>query len=64
MTITKEQAAILSENQIAATYPTFVGFTIHNLFEFFMVFVILCGIASVLLALLTPTLKKMMHGVR
>lgn len=59
-----EQLKLLAENQIRDTYPTFAGFSIHNLFEFFMVFVILCGVASVLLFMLTPKLKKMMHGVR
>ncbi len=44
--------------------PTFAGFTIHNLYEFFMVFVLLPGVAALLLFLLTPMLKKMMHGVR
>jgi len=34
------------------------------LFEFFMVFVALCGVASVILFSLTPFLKKMMHGIR
>jgi len=28
-----------------------------------MVFVVLCGIAGALLALISPRLKKMMHGV-
>ena len=42
----------------------FAGFTIHNLFEFFMVFVILTGVAAILLYSITPLLKKMMHGVR
>lgn len=59
-----EQIKIMAEHKIRTTYPTFAGFSIHNLFEFFMVFVILCGIASVLLFALTPKLKKMMHGVR
>lgn len=45
-------------------YPTFAGFTIHNIYEFFIVFVVLCGIASALLFSLTPLLKKMMHGVK
>ncbi len=45
-------------------YPTFAGYTIHNLFEFFMVFVILCGVAAAVLFALTPVLKRMMHGVR
>ena len=64
VTPTAEQLRLLTENKIRAFNPTFAGFTIHNLFEFFMVFVALCGIASVLLFLLTPKLKKMMHGVR
>ncbi|MGV7106533.1 peptide MFS transporter [Flavobacterium sp. U410] len=55
---------IESEKTIVAANPVFAGFEIHNLFEFFMVFVILCGVASVILFMLTPTLKKMMHGIK
>lgn len=62
--LTPEQTAFLAEKKIPTAFPTFAGFTIHNLFEFFMVFVILCGVASVILYALTPMLKKMMHGVR
>jgi len=64
VTPTAEQLRLLDENQISAANPVFAGFEIHNLFEFFMVFVILCGIAAVILFALTPVLKKMMHGVR
>ena len=64
ITPTADQLRLLAENKIRAYNPTFAGFTIHNLYEFFMVFVILCGIASILLFMLTPKLKKMMHGVR
>lgn len=64
ITPTAEQLKVLAENQIADAYPVFVGFTIHNLFEFFMVFVVLCGVASAVLFALTPLLKKMMHGVK
>ncbi len=64
VTPTPEQLNLLAENKIRAYHPTFAGFTIENLYEFFMVFVILCGIAAVLLFLLTPKLKKMMHGVK
>jgi POT family proton-dependent oligopeptide transporter len=60
---TAEQLKFLAENKINTDYPVFAGFTIHNLFEFFMVFVVLCGVASVLLFSLTPKLKKMMHEV-
>jgi len=61
---TADQLKFLVENKISTEYPTFAGFTLHNLFEFFMVFVVLCGIASLLLFALTPKLKKMMHGIR
>jgi POT family proton-dependent oligopeptide transporter len=63
-TPTAEQLKMLATEKIRTSYPTFAGFTIHNLFEFFMVFVVLCGIAAVLLFALTPKLKKMMHGVK
>ncbi len=61
---TAEQLAFLAEKKIPTIYPHFAGFTIHNLFEFFMVFVILCGAASLILYSLTPLLKRMMHGVK
>ena len=60
----KEQMLFLTENKIPFTYPQFAGFTITNLYEFFMVFVILCGAAAVILYSITPLLKKMMHGVK
>jgi len=56
-------AKIAEGNVIKAEYKSFSGFEIRNLFEFFMVFVILCGIAGAILALISPILKKMMHGV-
>ncbi len=61
---TAEQVTLLTTNKIRLDYPEFAGCTIHNLYEFFMVFVILCGVASVLLFALTPLLKKMMHGLK
>jgi proton-dependent oligopeptide transporter, POT family len=64
ITLTADQLAILEKNQISPNNPVFAGFEIHNLFEFFMVFVILCGLAAIILMALTPKLKKMMHGVR
>ena len=60
---TASQLKTLATEKISTTYPSFAGYTIHNLFEFFMVFVILTGIAAVLLYAITPKLKKMMHGV-
>ena len=64
ITPTAEQLKLLADNQISDHNPIFAGFEIHNLFEFFMVFVVLTGIASVILFALTPFLKKMMHGIR
>lgn len=64
VTLTAEQTRLLTDNQIATDYTVFAGFTIHNLYEFFMVFVVLCGIAGIILALISPILKKMMHGIK
>ncbi len=64
VTPTAEQLVLLEKNQISAANHFFAGFEIHNLYEFFMVFVVLTGIAALLLFALTPFLKKMMHGVR
>jgi hypothetical protein len=63
-TLTVEQVAMFDKEQLPTAYTSFGGFEIHNLYEFFMVFVVLCGIAAIILAVLTPKLKKMMHGVR
>jgi POT family proton-dependent oligopeptide transporter len=60
---TAEQLAILNKAKIAIENPHFMGFTIHNLYEFFMVFVVLSGAAAGLLLLISGRLRKMMHGV-
>lgn len=64
VTLTADQSTALLKAQVETSNPVFAGFEIHNLYEFFMVFVVLCGIAGVILALLAPVLKRMMHGVR
>lgn len=64
ITPTVDQLKLLVDNQISDHYPNFAGFEIQNLYQFFMVFVVLSGIAGLILALMTPLLKKMMHGVR
>ena len=63
ISLTADQLALFNKEQIPVANPVFAGFEIHNLYEFFMVFVVLCGIAAVILALLSPKLKKMMHGI-
>jgi len=51
---------------LSALYPengkttSFLGFQITNLYDFFMMFVIMSGIAAALLLLLTKKLQKMM----
>jgi len=64
VTLTAEQVALFEKEQLPMSNTTFAGFEIHNLYEFFMVFVILCGVAAIILALLSPRLKKMMNGVQ
>ena len=64
VTPTTAQLKLLDANQISSMNPTFAGFEIHNLYQFFMVFVVLTGIAALVLFALTPILKKMMHGVK
>lgn len=55
---------IKKENLITVGYPQFLGFTLKTLYDFFMLFVILCGVAGLLLYALSPMMKRMMHGVR
>ena len=63
ITLTPQQVALFEKEQLPIANTSFAGFEIHNLYEFFMVFVILCGIAAVILAILSPRLKKMMNGM-
>jgi POT family proton-dependent oligopeptide transporter len=63
ITLTPEQIALFEKEQLPLSHTSFAGFEIHNLYEFFMVFVILCGIAAVILAVISPRLKKMMNGL-
>ncbi len=52
-----ETGSVIKEKQ-------FVGFQIDNLYKFFMIFVFMAGIASVILFVVSSMLVKMMHGVR
>ena len=42
--------------------PSFLGFEITNLYEFFMLFIIMTGAASAILFVLSSWLQKMMHN--
>ena len=43
---------------------SFIGFEIATMFDFFMLFVLMSGIAAVILFVLSSRLKKLMHGVQ
>lgn len=55
---------------LSSLYPevgnpkSFIGFEVATLFDFFMVFVIMSGVASVILFILSSKLEKMMAGVK
>jgi len=54
---------------LGALYPengkttSFLGYQMTNLYDFFMLFVFMGGIAGVILLLLSKRLQKMMHGI-
>jgi proton-dependent oligopeptide transporter, POT family len=55
---------IQKEKLIKVAYPEFFGFKLKTIYNFFMMFVVLCGLAGIILYAMGPLLKKMMHGVR
>ena len=52
------------ENGEAVKTTRFLGFEISNLFDFFCVFVIMCGVAALILFVLSRWLEKKMHGIK
>ena len=59
---TPEQMAIAKDKELPLTYPTFLGSKVTNLYQFFMLFVGLAGVAGLILFGLSFPLRKMMHG--
>jgi len=43
-------------------YPTFLGYQITNLYEFFMLFIVMTGVSAGILFLLSSWLQKMQHN--
>jgi proton-dependent oligopeptide transporter, POT family len=63
--LTAQQLDVIEKEKIIKVeYPTFAGFQLKTIYDFFMLFVVLCGLAGLVLYALSPILKKMMHGVR
>ncbi len=46
---------------VPVVYPSIVGFQITNLYEFFMVFIVMTGVAAAILFVLSSWLQKMMN---
>jgi proton-dependent oligopeptide transporter, POT family len=64
-TLTQAQLDIIQkEKLVTVKYPEFLGFQLKTIYNFFMMFVVLCGIAGLVLLGISPILKKMMHGIR
>lgn len=54
---------------LSSLYPdgkmtSFLGYTMNNLYDFFLLFVVMAGVASIILFLLSRWLQKLMNGVR
>lgn len=55
---------------LSALYPeggkttSFLGYQMNNLYDFFMLFVFMGGLAGIILILLSKKLQKMMHGIQ
>lgn len=52
------------EKQQLENPKSFMGYTISSLYDFFMLFVFMAGVASIILFFLSKRLLKMMHGLR
>jgi POT family proton-dependent oligopeptide transporter len=61
---TADQIATLKELDIPYAFNSVLGYQINNLYDFFMLFVIMAGTAAVILFLLNRWLLKMMHGMK
>lgn len=64
ITATADQLSKLKELEIPSAYSSFMGYSIHNLYDYFIMYVIMAGIASITLFFLTFWLRKMMHGMK
>ena len=55
---------------LSALYPeggkttSFLGYQMNNLYDFFMLFVFMAGLAGIILLLLSKKLERMMHGIK
>lgn len=52
------------EHATATEIKSFLGYQIATLYDFFLVFIVMAGIAALILFGLTKTLQKKMHGIQ
>jgi proton-dependent oligopeptide transporter, POT family len=60
----RQQVVTILESEGVNKEKSFVGFRINSLYDFFMIFVFMAGIASIILFFVSRKLVTMMHGVR
>ncbi|MBK9336463.1 MAG: peptide MFS transporter [Lewinellaceae bacterium] len=58
---TAEQVSIAERASLPLEYPSFFG-PVKDLYQFFMIFVVMAGVAGLILFLLSFPLRRMMHG--
>jgi proton-dependent oligopeptide transporter, POT family len=58
-----EQLKVLTDASIPIHWPTFLGMQITDLYNFFLIFIIMSAIASAILFIIFKWLSKMMHGI-
>lgn len=51
------------ESGEGAKVTSFLGYQITNLYDFFLLFVVMCGVAAAILFVLSRWLEKKMHGI-
>ena len=59
---TPEQVSMAKAKAIPLEYPSFLGSKVKDLYQFFMLFVGMAGVAGLILFGLSFPLRKMMHG--
>jgi POT family proton-dependent oligopeptide transporter len=62
--VRRDEAKKSLESQLVRNPKLFVGAEIVTLYDFFMLFVVMAGAASVVLFAVSKTMLRMMHGVR
>lgn len=60
--MTSEQAQLTAAKEIPTKYPKFLGSPIKDLYQFFIIFLGMSGVAGLILFGLSFPLRKMMHG--